>query len=130
MLTDEIKARLAAQSLVNSGFTVFRNVMPDTPHQVIAIFEYGGMAPELFFSGSTLEQPSIQFRVRGNPNDHDAPRAQIDDIFQAVTNWGGFTQSGTVYLGLQAIQSPFLMNRDANERLEFCVNFKVLKGFS
>lgn len=130
MLTGEVSARLTAQSLVTTGFSVYRNVWPDTPDKVIALFETGGIGPSLFFSGATVEQPGLQVRVRGAARDGDAPRLQIERIFQAAIGWGGFTASGVKYLGFEAIQAPFLMGRDGNERVEWAVNFVVRKELS
>lgn len=131
MITAEISARLTAQSLVTTGFAIYRNVMPDTPDKVIALFETGGIGPETFLgSSTTVESPGLQVRVRGIRQDSDTPRLQIERIYQAVIGWGGFTQTGVKYIGFRALQAPFMMGRDANERVEWAVNFLVLKELS
>lgn len=131
MITSEVSARLTAQSLITTGFTVYRNVMPDTPDKVIALFETGGLGPETFLGTSTtVESPGLQIRVRGAKQDADTPRLQIERIYQAVISWGGFTQAGVKYLGFRALQAPFMMGRGENERVEWSVNFLVLKELS
>jgi hypothetical protein len=132
MLTDEIKARLDALSLVDADYTVFRGKMPATPDEVVVLRETGGTAAERFMGGTaSIEQPSLQVIVRGAPHDYDGPRLVADTIWQAMVEWGAFTADGTRYVGLTPLQSVFpLRDGDENHRKEFSMNFLVLKEMS
>ncbi len=129
MLTGELRAKLIAASLT-TGYDVLEGKMPHTPNKVIALTESGGTGPEKFLGGGTVEQPAVQVRVRGEADDYAGPRLTIERIYQTLDGYGAFTVSGTRYLTLTPLQSPFLLRRDDNARCEFAVNFLVEKELS
>jgi hypothetical protein len=126
----EMAAKLAAESLVTTGFVVRRGTIGETQDKVIALYETGGLAPERFLGGSaSVETSGLQVVVRGARDDYDTPRAQAERIYQAMLDgWGAFTQGGVRYLGVTPQQAPFLFRRDANERPYLAFNALVLKG--
>ena len=127
MLLDEMAARVTAEGLVSSGYALRRGVMPASPDQVIVLGETGGAGPEIAFDGGVVEQPGLQIRVRGAADDYESPRNAIEVLHQAIVGWGAFTSAGVRYLGLTALQSPFPLRRDENNRQEFSANYLVQK---
>lgn len=130
MLLSEVASRFSAESLITSGFVIYEGFMPATPDKVIALYERQGTNPEMFFLGETVEQPMLTVWTRGAKFDQATPRAAIETIFQAVVDWGAFTAGGVRYLGLTPMQSPFLLDKDGNERWRYVVNFLVQKELS
>ena len=131
MLLDELCAYLEAEptSSLVQGTDLYQNAMPATPGDAVSLAEYSGMGP-LFrqsdaASGPTCERPQVQLIVRNT--DHDTARALMRTLWVwlgAVTN---DTLSGTYYQSIRAMQSPFLLRRDDNERWLFAANFHVIK---
>lgn len=132
MITADISARLTALSLVTTGFSVYRNFQPPTPDKIIALMETPGASPDRFLGDTdSLENPVLQFVVRGEQGDSDTPRLQIERIYQAVLDWGAFVAaSGTRYSENNVLQAPFLLKRDANERVYWAFNVLFTKGLS
>lgn len=131
MLLTELSARITSQSLVNTGYTVFTGYLPPSPHLAIALYETGGTGMERFFGGSApVDRAGLQVVVRGAPQDYATPRRQMEKLYQGLSDWTAFTQSGVRYLNFVPLQSPFVFNRDETERVVFAVNFLVWKELS
>ena len=98
--------------------------MPDAPDVCVAIREYGGYAPEHTFGTDVIfEKPTIQKVARAGPDDYQAARLKAEACYVAsfFTNQ---TLSGVRYLRSEAIHSPLVIKRDANNRWE--IGFSVL----
>ena len=130
MLLDELSTRLTDMSLVAAGYVVVKGTMPASPDKVIALRETGGGPPDVALGGGVVENPAVQVVVRGSPGDYAAPRLVLEAIYQASLTWGAFTASGTRYLNVGALQSPFPLRVDANDRQEVAVNFLAQKELS
>jgi hypothetical protein len=128
MLLDEMADRLDDEGLVASGYELRKGPMPASPDQVIVLRESGGPASDVTFDGQVVDRPVLQVVVRGGPNDYQSPRNAIETIFRAVVDdWGAFVVDGVRYLGLTALQTPFPLRVDENDRQELAVNFLVEK---
>lgn len=149
MLT-EISAYLATQDIGTVGTDIFLGLLPDQPDNCIALFEYAGSPPDLHWNG---EYPGLQVRVRGTS--YAAARAKIGDVMGALhglyeqvlpgtkTEGGGGEEgsdgnggaagngdeapAGTRYLLIRARGSPEVLRRDASDRVEFVLNFEIIK---
>lgn len=131
MLLAEVSARISAQGLVTTGFTVFQGFLPISPPQAIALYESGGTGPERFLPPTAaIDRCGLQVVVRGAPSDYATPRLQIERLYQAMLGWGAFTQGGVRYLNFTPLQAPFPIDRDETERVKFAVNFLVWKELS
>ena len=96
--------------------------MPDQPDNCIALFEYAGSPPDLHWPG---EYPGLQVRVRDT--DYPAGRVRIEEVIQALHGLHEQTLDGVRYLLIKARHSPEVLKRDASDRIEFFVNFDVMK---
>lgn len=123
MMLDEIAAYLATQSVGTVGTNIFIGIIPDSPDNCVALFEYGGSAPDLV--GTYVERPNLQVRVRNTS--YSTGRAKCASVITALHTLGETTLSGTRYLWVAAKQSPISLGVDAKERYEWSINFQVVK---
>ncbi len=129
-LLDEIAAKLEVLGVGTVGTTIHKGMMPETPDACCAVYEYGGMAPDLGFgtAGIHLETPAVQVMFRGAPGDYATPRASAATAYnglasvEATTLIGGGTSA--FYHTVHPQQAPFLMQRDKNDRVY--IGFNVL----
>ena len=128
MLLDDIGAYLQGVGLVSTGWTLSLGDIPDTPDQVISVFETGGWP----FDTMNREQDKVSFqlRVRGARNDYTTPRAKWQACFDALQDADQYNQP--VYLGgyfiIQSMHSgPEPPQFDTEGRKNFIANFKVYK---
>lgn len=131
-LLDEIAVFLVAQGVGVLGSTLFKGLMPDSPHACVAIYEYGGRPAITGFSkpGIQHEYPGLQVVSRGVAFDYAGPRAKIELAYRALSTVQAQTLSGAKYLMLRAQQSPFVLERDGSNRVKFAVNFIAEKELS
>ena len=133
MILDDVATYLAANSTrLTVGVNLTKAYMPDTPDTCTTVFETGGYVPIHFLTTGTqtrmYESPSIM--VHSRSTDYQTVRTVIDDVFtvlDGVNNRGLPTTTGTHYVSIDAVQSPFLVTRDQNDRFVMSVNFDVTK---
>lgn len=133
MILDDIATYLAANSTrLSVGVNLTKTFMPENPSTVTTIFETGGLFPLHYFTTSTgtrsYERPSLMIHSRSTS--YETARDTIEDVFTILdgthdTNLP--TGTGTHYLTVDAIQSPFPVGRDSNDRHILSVNFNVTK---
>ena len=121
MLT-EIGAYLQSQGIGTLGADLFLGLMPDQPDNCIALFEYAGSPPDLHWNG---EYPGLQVRVRNKS--YAAGRAKIEEVVTELHGAHELTLNSTRYLLIKAWGSPEVLKRDNNNRVEFFVNFQIIK---
>ncbi|HHV98601.1 MAG TPA: hypothetical protein GXX36_03350 [Clostridiaceae bacterium] len=122
MMLNEIGAYLQSQGIGTLATDLFLGQMPEEPDNCIALFEYAGNPPDLHWNG---EYPGLQVRVRNKS--YAAGRAKIQQIYGLLHGLHGQVLSGTRYLLIKARGNPEVLQRDENNRIEFFVNFEVIK---
>lgn len=133
MLADDVMTLIAGAGLATEGTDLFTGALPASPDAVTVVAETTGRMPEYIFSQGLpgIERPRIQIRTRGAANDYEAPRIQIERVYQLLAQRGHETVSGGArYLTWAPIQAPFAMGQDKNERWIFAVNLEVWKEAS
>lgn len=121
MLTD-IGTYLKNQGIGTPGTDIFLGLLPDQPDNCIALFEYAGSPPDLHWNG---EYPGLQVRVRNIS--YAAGRAKIGEVVDLLHGLHEKELSGTRYLLIKARGSPEVLKRDSGNRIEFFVNFEIIK---
>ncbi len=144
-MLNEIGTYLETKNVGTVGVDIFLGLMPDQPDSCIALFEYAGSPPDLHWDG---EYPGLQVRVRGAS--YAAARTKIGDVMGVLHGLyeqvlpgevgagggndepGGEDESveapaGTRYLLIKARGSPEVLTRDASDRVEFVINFEIIK---
>lgn len=114
-----IKTYLESQGIKTQ---IIKGDMPDQPDNCIALFEYAGSPPDLHWNG---EYPGLQVRVRNKS--YAAGRAKIGEVTDLLHGLHEQTLSDTRYLLIKARGSPEVLKRDANNRIEFFINFEIIK---
>jgi len=125
MLLDEIATFLwTALSL-----TVYKGSMPDTPDEALTVYEYGGFAPVHAMGGADhlMRRPRIQIACRGPIGDYATPRTTADLAYSAM-HMSSATLSGTAYFRVEAVDEPFPLERDSNDRWIICCNYEIWKA--
>ena len=133
MLLDDLASYMAAQSTqFTVGVSMTKTFMPDAPDTLTTLYETGGFSPVHYFStGQTrdVERPSLQVIARSTS--YQVARTNIEEVFtllDGIHDRGLPTTTGTHYQSIDAIQSPFSLGRDENERWRLAVNFTITKS--
>ena len=141
MLLDDTATYLGANSTrLTVGADLHKGFLPETTGKnstalQAALFETGGLSPLHYCSTTTgfatrkYERPGLQALVRAK--DQQFARAAIEDVYtvlDGVANTNLPTATGPEYVVIDAAQSPFLVERDANDRYVFGVNFLITKA--
>ena len=122
MMLNEIGTYLQSQGTGTLGTDLFLGLMPDQPDNCTALFEYAGSPPDLHWPG---EYPGLQVRVRNKS--YGAGREKIGKIMGLLHGLHESELSGTRYLLVKARGSPEVLKRDNNNRIEWFVNFEIIK---
>ena len=111
------------------GSTIFVNDKPTTPDALICVFSYAGSPPDRTYDTSGNARPNIQVWVRGAINGAGAARTLAETIFNDLDGLANTDISGNRYVGIMANQSsPNHLGKDANNRMEYSVNFSVIRA--
>ena len=120
----ELVNLLAANGLGEYEVDLFLNFLPETPVVCGSVFETAGAAPTAGFGvqGIQHESPAVQIRFRGEAFDVEGPRVKAHTAYRlCMTQWG-VVLSGTKYLTLKPMQSPYILERDGNNRVVWAFN--------
>jgi len=112
-----------------SSAILFKSQLPDNVDTAVAILETGGEAPIRSFNtvvGSVMaEQPRVQIVSRALS--YPTARTNIHTAWKLLENVQNRTINSVRYLSIYAAQSPFFLERDANNRAVCACNFSVVK---
>ena len=133
MILDDVATYLAANTTrLTVGVNLTKAFMPENPSTVTTLYETGGFIPlHAFTTGGTTryyEQPGLMIHSRST--DYQTVRDTMDAVFtilDGVHDTTLPTATGVHYASVDAVQSPFLVQRDANDRFVLSVHFDVTK---
>ena len=141
MLLDDVTTYLDAQStalkkLAGTTGNLSKAFMGDaapTPDTIVTLYETGGTDPiHVFTTGGQTrwyEQPTLQALSRSTS--YQTARDNAEVVFTKLDGLANTllpTATGVFYLSIDAIQSPFSIGRDANNRHLVSVNFSIVKA--
>ena len=136
-LLDEIGFIVASAS---TGFTLGTNVMRSrlepTPDEQIAIIETGGIASENTMSSTVgapvVERPRFQVICRAAKDNYQTARTNAETAWKALHNFTGphAGSTGTTYYWMEALQPPFSLGNDENDRPLVAFNCQAHKAVS
>lgn len=132
MFLEEV-ATLIAQAgtdVTVPGGTLFFNHMPVDPDECIVLFETQGVEGDqvLDTPGTKYERPRCQVMVRGAS--YVEARSRIEAVYKTLDTVVNQSVNGTCYLKLRALQPPFYLDRDDNDRFLMVFNLEALKTLS
>lgn len=117
------------QASLTLGTNLFLGRMPDSPDTCVVLYEYGGSAPDNTMGGGlpVLQNPSVQIAVRAVL--YASAESLINLCWGTLEGIVDMSLSGTRYNRVTAIQSPFVLERDSQDRVIFVQNFNVTRAF-
>lgn len=125
--SEDIKTIIEYYINESSGFDLFFVSVgkePETPSDVISLFDTVGMPPQLTYDRSEkYEYPSVQIRVRAS--DYREGWQQITKIKDALHGRAQETWNGTFYSLIFIESGPFLLDFDKRQRPRFVLNIGV-----
>ena len=133
MILDDVAKYLSTTvTALTLGTNLTKGFMPDSPDTVVTVFETGGYRPTHFLTTGVqtraYENPGIMVHARST--DQVTARNLAESVFtklDGLNNRGLPTTTGKHYVSIDAVQSPFSIGRDKNDRFVFSVNFDVTK---
>lgn len=132
MLLDALAAHLTANGIA-TGTSIFTSQMADSPDFAIGIFEYPGRASDKAMGNPNvlIENARFQILVRsareGVAGAYSTARTKAESIYTLLDGVGGLTLSGVDYLYIEALQPPFFLEKDQNNRSLIVTNFEARK---
>ena len=136
-LLDEIAAYLVTNTTLSMGGTTGTlakaKMLDDQPDTVAVLYEQPGLWTAYAMSTGAAadrvyEQPILQCLARSTSYQVARDSAQV--VFDALDGLSNTTMSSVTYLSVEAVQSPFGIGRDKNDRELVSVNFHVKKALS
>lgn len=128
MILDDFGAYIEANTALTLGTDLFLGLMPEEPSDVVALYENSGVPP-ISTLGSVnrppITRPELQVLVRNGS--YSTGRTLADDIWQLLTAVTNATINGNLYHRVEAISSPFVVERDSNRRVLISCNFNTMK---
>lgn len=106
------------------GTNLFLNLLPDEPNTAAAIVETGGFAPAQVMGDNMLpawENQRVAVTCRSTSS--ATARANMNDAWFQLQEVANETLSSRSWLRVSAVQSPFLLGRDPQGRVQFQANF-------
>src|SRR4030095_6612233 len=94
--------------------------MPDPPADAVCLYEYGGIPPQFAHDGQQWENPRVQAVARDN--NYASARAKAQSVYDVLNGTVNTTIDSRRYLKILALQSPFPMGADENDRPRIVVN--------
>lgn len=129
MLLADLGDLLATGTTGVVGTDIFLGLLPDTPAACVAVFETGGIGPEYTMSGeSPIETPTVQLLARAAS--YAAARLKANQAFRVLSGLRTRTINNVTYHWAEALQSPFLLERDDADRPVVACNYMIRKAVS
>lgn len=130
MLLDDIADVASSAGHGTVGTNLFKGMLPSTPDACVAILgPYGGAPPVHAMSGSAgqavAERPRVQVLARDTRPDAALKKAQ--DLYFAFDGLQARSINGVAYQAVFALQSPFFLSRDENNREICALNLEIVR---
>lgn len=127
-MLEALAARLQSDGVATLATDLFLGMMPNSPDECLALYEYAGESPleVLIDNTATLERPSVQVMSRAGRNDYPTARALIVSARDSLTAIVNETISGSTFLRVHALSSINALGVDENERPRFTLSVQVV----
>lgn len=100
------------------------------PDTLAVLYETPGRGNGYSFStgaAATVEYESPSLQIISRSSSYATARSRAQTAYTILDGLAGQTLSGTLYLDFAAVQPPFSLGRDRNDRYLCAVNFLVRK---
>jgi len=127
-MLEALADKLQSASVATVATDLFIGLMPSSPDDCIAIYEYAGSPPleVLVDNDATLERPSVQVITRAGRNDYPTARTLIENARDALTDITDETISGVRFLRVNQISSINALGVDDNDRPRFSLSLQIV----
>ena len=122
-LADDITDLLVTGGLSS---TVHVGELLERPTKAVAVTPYAGLQTLRSFNGAVLEQVRIQVRARAS--DYPTVEDLMSSAHGKLDGAKDKTINGRLYYWMEALQPPFYIGRDEEERSIFAFNLNVLRS--
>jgi hypothetical protein len=132
VLLDDIADYLSSSGVSGS---IFKGLLPpDAPEACVVVYETGGTTPIRAMSSVVgtvvVERPRIQVVCRAGEYDYPVARSKAQQVYGLLEGFNERAINGVTYKYMAAVQSPFLMSRDADRRPIVACNYDCWKSLS
>jgi Bacteriophage minor capsid protein len=121
---------IATQAVNGQGGTLFLSSRPDTPDDLLCLYQYPGGPPEYVQDSFSPVAESVQIQVVARAIRYEDADRLASEAWTALSSVTNATLGGTYYRSIRPNSSPGLMGRDANDRLLVFFNATVEKEVS
>lgn len=135
MILPELSAYLLANTTgfvagpSTTGTQIWLNRFPENSEDTaVALYEAGGIEPNYTYTGLNHERPSVQ--VISRSSSYATARSNANRIFSALSGIENSTLTGTEYVKVTPVQSPFDLGNDAGGRAMISCNYISDKAVS
>jgi len=127
-MLEALADKLQSASVATVATDLFIGLMPSSPDDCIAIYEYAGSPPleVLVDNDATLERPSVQVITRAGRNDYPTARTLIENARNALTGITDETIDGVRFLRVNQISSINALGVDDNDRPRFSLSLQIV----
>lgn len=137
LFLDEVATYIAAQSAGDAaplvwGTNLYASVLPDTdaagaatPDRCVALYEYGGAAETYTMGPATLPawgSPHLQVVTRDV--NYVGSRGLAQQLWKLLQQ-ANLTVAGTLWLRIEPLGQPYLLERDVKNRVLCVANYEV-----
>lgn len=126
--SEDLKDKLVAQGVgtfaASSGWSISIGHEYADPHTTITLYDTSGGEPN---PKHLLDEPNVQVRVRADPGDQPGAYAKAREVMNTLLGLPQETINGTVYVGIWALNDPYLLGYDDNQRPLYTVNFRLVR---
>lgn len=133
-LASDVTTFIAASTALGltAGTNLFAVPFPEAaPDQAVCLIEYPGEAPEHAAGASAsapmYERPRFQIICRDAEANAATCRALAESIYVLLDGVADTTMSGTRYMQVRALQSPFYLSVDGRNRHRYVCNYSADK---
>jgi hypothetical protein len=134
MLLDDMLTYLSSGGVATSGTNLFAGILPPNPDAAVAVYETGGRGTAKAMGNvagqAHVEYARVQVVSRGSQFGYAAARQTAQKAFLLLDGLPRRTINGVQYHWASAIQTPFLMGLDEQQRPMIAFNVDVVKALS
>ena len=123
--TDNIKDILVSESGLTFATDLFIGRMPESPHDCVVLFDTPGRGPQAFSSQQTDSYDYAAFQLRVRNTAYNTGFALIQGYVKTLHNRGNEMVGSDYVSVITALDSPFLLEWDENDRAVIAVNFEI-----
>ena len=135
MVLDDIASYIDANSTaLTLGTNFFKGGIPaTTAGTVLGLYESGGLPPVWAFGGSNPVYERVRVQIISRSTKYSTARSRAETVYallDRIANSTSISSSGPRYVMIAAVQSPFYIGPDDQNRPQISCNFDVWKEMS